>query len=246
MKVSNDVLAVLDRAETDGPALRLTGTLDRKLYLDTNKVLEAAGGKWNRASRAHLFPGDAADAVEQVILTCEVVSAKQEFGYFPTPAPTVQLLIEHARIKPGMTVLEPSAGRGAIAGPIAALGAHVDCIEIQRDNALAISNANIGRDLAVADFLECDPHPAYDRVVMNPPFARQQDITHVTHALRFLKPEGLLVAVMAAGVTFRTGRAAQFRQLVADRGGSINALPEDAFKVSGTGVRTVVAVIPAA
>jgi len=79
----------------------------------------------------------------------------------------VAQLIDLARIEPGMTVLEPSAGRGAIAGPVAALGAHVDCIEILRDNALAISDANIGRDLAVGDFLTWDPHPVYDRVVMN-------------------------------------------------------------------------------
>lgn len=245
MKVNTEVLAVLDRAETDGPALRLTGTLDRKLYADTNKVLEAAGGKWNRAKKAHLFDGDAADAIEQVILTGEITSTKQQFGYFPTPTPIVAQLIEHARIEPGMTVLEPSAGRGAIAGPVAALGAHVDCIEIQQANALAISNANIGRDLAVGDFLEWDPHPVYDRVVMNPPFARQQDITHVLHALRFIKPDGRLVAVMSNGVTFRENKTtAAFRELLHDNGGYYLDLPHDAFKESGTGVRTVIAVFP--
>jgi 16S rRNA G1207 methylase RsmC len=36
---------------------------------------------------------------------------------------------------------------------------------------------------------------------MNPPFARQADIHHVNHALKFLKPDGLLVSVMSAGVT---------------------------------------------
>ena len=243
MKVPTDVLTVLDRAETEGPALRLVGQLDRKLYTDTNKVLEAAGGKWNRAKKAHLFDGDAADAIESVILTGEVVSKKQEFGYFPTPVAIVDQLIDLARIKPGMTVLEPSAGRGAIAGPIAALGAHVDCIEIQRDNALAISDANIGRDLAVADFLTVEPHAEYDRVVMNPPFARQADIAHVQHALAFLKPGGRLVAVMSNGVTFRGNKTTTaFRELFLDNGGYFLDLPDDAFKESGTGVRTVIAV----
>lgn len=242
MKVPTTVLEVLDRAKTDGPRLILTGQLDRKLYTDTAKVLEAAGGKWNRKERAHLFPIDAAEAIEPVILTGEIVSKKQEFGYFPTPAPIVQRLIELADLKPGMTVLEPSAGRGAIAGPIAALGCHVDCIELQRDNALAISDAGIGRDLAVADFLTVEPSPDYDRVVMNPPFARQQDIAHVLHARRFLRSGGLLVAVMSAGVMFRKGRAEQFRHLV----GSFEELPDGAFKESGTGVRTVIAVLPSA
>lgn len=245
MKVPTDVLAVLDRAETDGSRLVLTGTLDRKLYLNTAKVLEAAGGKWSRKHRAHLFDGDAADAIEPVILTGEIVSKKQQFGYFPTPPLVVKQLIEFAKLAPGMEVLEPSAGRGAIAEPIAALGCHVDCIELQRDNALAISDASIGRDLAVADFLTVEPFEAYDRVVMNPPFARQDDIRHVMHAHRFLKPGGLLVAVMSNGVTFRsTTLTREFQALLAVTGGGLHAVPEGAFKESGTGVNTVIAVLP--
>lgn len=247
MKVPTNVLEVLDRAETDGPRLILTGTLDRQLYVATAKAIEAAGGKWNRAAKAHLFDGDAADAIENVILTGEVVSAKQQFGYFPTPAPVVRELILLANIKPGMTVLEPSAGRGAIAGPVAALGCHVDCVEIQHDNALAISDANIGRDLAVADFLAVDPIPEYDRVVMNPPFAKQADIQHVTHAHQFLKAGGLLVAVMSNGVTFRnTPLTREFRALMDRHAGRLVALPEGSFAESGTGVNTVIAVIPKA
>lgn len=247
MKVPANVLEVLDRAETDGPRLILTGTLDRKLYVATAKVLEAAGGKWNRKAQAHLFDGDAADAMEQVILTGEVISAKQEFGYFPTPAPIVQQLIQLADIQPGMEVLEPSAGRGAIAGPIAKLGCHVDCIELQRDNALAISDACIGRDLAVADFLTIDPSPDYDRVVMNPPFAKQADVRHVMHAHQFVKAGGLLVAVMSNGVTFRnTPLTREFRALMDREGGRLIPLPEGSFIESGTGVNTVIAVIPRA
>jgi hypothetical protein len=75
---------------------------------------------------------------------------------------------------------------------------------------------------------------------MNPPFAGQADIEHVTHALNFLKPGGKLVAIMSAGVTFRQDRkAADFRALIWGMGGTIEELPEDAFKQSGTSVRTV-------
>jgi SAM-dependent methyltransferase len=247
VKIPTSVLEVLDRAETDGPRLVLTGTLDRKLYVDTAKVLEAAGGKWSRKERAHLFDGEAADVIEPVILTGEIISRKQQFGYFPTPAAVVQQLIGLADLKPGMEVLEPSAGRGAIAGPVAAFGCHVDCVELQRDNALTISDAGIGRDLAVADFLAVEPFASYDRVVMNPPFARQDDVRHVMHAHRFLKPGGLLVAVMSNGVTFRdTPLTREFRALMRAEGGDLHPLPEGAFKESGTGVNTVIAVIPKA
>ena len=144
----------------------------------------------------------------------------------------------------GMRVLEPSAGLGAIARPAAARGAQVNCIEL--DHRLAGKLREAGFTVQAADFLEVAPVPEYDRVLMNPPFAGQADIRHVTHALGFLKPGGVLVAVMSAGAEFRTGKTAEtFRKLVAGGGGRIERLPEDAFGASGTSVRTVLAVIPA-
>lgn len=246
MQVTADIVDVLNRAETEGNALRLVGQLDRKTYTAVNRVLEAAGGRWNRAQRAHLFDGDAADAIESVVLTGEIVSAKQAFGYFPTPTPIVRQLIDHARIEPGMRVLEPSAGRGAIALAAADAGAVVDCVELQAGHAEAIRDAHHPDvTVLVADFLTTSPQPVYDRVVMNPPFARQADIAHVTHAYKALKPGGLLVAVMSAGITFRQTQAAgAFRARLEALDGELHPLPDGAFKESGTGVRTVIAVLP--
>ncbi|MDX2800123.1 methyltransferase [Streptomyces scabiei] len=246
MKVPATVLEVLDRAHCDGPRLILTGTLDRKLYQDTAKVLEAAGGKWNRRAKAHLFDGEAADAIETLILTGEVTSKKQQFGYFPTPAPIVQQLLTLARIEPGMRVLEPSAGQGAIALAAAHAGAVVDCVEIQPGHAEKIRDAHHPDvTVLVADFLTTSPQPVYDRVVMNPPFARQADIAHVEHAYTALRPGGVLVAVMSAGVTFRqTAAAVAFRDRLKTAGCEMHRLPEGAFKESGTGVNTVIAVLP--
>ncbi|MEU3283241.1 methyltransferase [Streptomyces antibioticus] len=247
MRVPAHILDVLGQAHTDGPKLILTGTLDRKLYAATAKVLEAAGGTWNRRERAHLFDGDAADAIETVILTGEITSKQQQFGYFPTPAPIVRQLLDLAGVEPGMRVLEPSAGRGAIALAAAEAGALVDCVEIQPDHAEAIRDAHHPDvTVLVADFLATHPQPVYDRVVMNPPFARQADIAHVNHAWAALKPGGLLVAVMSAGVTFRqTGAAVAFRTRVEALGGRLVPLPEGAFQESGTSVNTVIAVLPA-
>ena len=89
------------------------------------------------------------------------------------------------------------------------------------------------------------PEPFYDRVVMNPPFARQDDIRHVTHAMRFLKDGGRLVSVMAASILFRDNRlTSDFRALIDERGGDIEECPEAAFRSSGTMVRTVIVTIP--
>lgn len=243
MKIDTEVLKVLDSAECDGSHLRLVGQLDRKLYVDTNKVLEAAGGKWNRGAKAHIFDGEAADAIEQVILTGEIATP-QEFGFFETPPEVLDVLLRHAELRPGLTALEPSAGRGRIAGLLEAAGCEVTCVELQPQNVDILLGA--GYRALCADFLALDSiTPRFNRIVMNPPFARQADIDHVTHALDFLAPGGRLVSVMSLGVTFRANRKTlDFVNLVEHHGGFFERLPEDAFKPSGTLVQTVVVVIP--
>ena len=246
MRVEDDVLAVLSRAETNGNALVLTGHLDRKMYERTNKALEAAGGKWNRKAKAHLFDDEAATRVDQIILSGEVEVPKDEFNFFPSPPPVVARLMELADVQPGMRVLEPSAGKGAIAYACAEAGAVVDCYELMEANFVALAGDMRLGSVRHVDFLTQAIEASYDRVVMNPPFAKQADIKHVLHALRFLKPGGLLVSVMAASVAFRDNKLTQdFRALIREQGGDIEALPDGAFKSSGTMVRTVIVTIPA-
>lgn len=138
MRIDDDVLTVLSRAEINGQALILTGQLDRKMYERTNKVLEAAGGKWNRKAKAHLFDGDAANRVDEIILTGEVDIPKDEFNFFPSPPAVVARLMELAGIRFGMKVLEPNAGKGAIAYACAAAGAVVDCYDLLEANFVAL------------------------------------------------------------------------------------------------------------
>jgi predicted RNA methylase len=249
MRVDNEVLNVLSAAECIGNNLKLTGQLDRNLYTRTNKVLEAAGGKWNRKAGAHIFEADASDRIEQIILTGDVVVPKDDFEFFPTPPGVVRHVIQLADIRDGMRVLEPSAGQGAIAKAAhdAAADVMIDMYELMPANNDALHSLNlrlsgIGKPV---DFLTVEPEPVYDRVVMNPPFGRQADIKHVNHALEFLKSGGRLVSVMSSSVTFRSNKlAADFRQMVEGRGGHIEELPEGSFKSSGTMVNTVIVVIP--
>ncbi|MGW3196257.1 methyltransferase [Streptomyces sp. NPDC001118] len=250
MKLTADILTVLtDRVETDGNHLVLTGPrMDPKLYQRVNEVLEAVGGRWTTSVQAHVFPIDAAEALAPVIKSGQVVTLRekrQNAQYFPTPATVVARLVELANLRPGMEVLEPSAGSGAIATAVAGTGAVVDCIERDLGYAAVLEESGVARNLRVADFLAVPAEPRYDRVVMNPPFTRGTDMQHVEHALRFLKRDGLLVSVMSWAVTHQTAKTAKFRALVEARGGTAEAVAEGAFKESGTDVDTVIVTIPA-
>jgi hypothetical protein len=82
---------------------------------------------------------------------------------------------------------------------------------------------------------------SFRRIVMNPPFSREQDAKHVLHAYEnFLAKPGILVAIMSAGVRFRqTERAKAIRKLVDDGVGTMVDLPDKSFQDSGTLVRSV-------
>jgi predicted RNA methylase len=250
MRIPPDVLATLrERANINGQRLVLTGPrLDLKLYQQINDIIKAVGGRWTTGEGAHLFPVDAVEALAPVFATGEVATLRekrQQAQYFPTPAPVVNRLLDLAQLQPGMQVLEPSAGSGAIASATFERGAVVDCIERDPGYAAALADLGCARALTIADFLTVAPQPVYDRVVMNPPFTRGADMAHVEHALRFLKPDGLLASVMSWTVTSETRATAAFRALVEARGGTVEAVGGEAFRESGTDVPTVLVVIPA-
>lgn len=238
-------VAVLERLSTatyEGNVVRLNcGQLSRPDYEAINKVLEALGGKWNRKLGGHAFEGDAAEALEAAIMTGTYTSAKDDFGYFPTPAAVVEQLLEWADLEPGMMVLEPSAGRGNIADALKAAGCAVKICEIQQANRAVLEQK--GYEVIADDFLSVPGRPRFDRIVMNPPFGKQADIDHILHAWQFLNAGGILVSVASSGVMFRENKkTVEFREFVA-RNGFIEQLGEDAFKESGTLVRTVAIVL---
>jgi predicted RNA methylase len=240
VKIDATITDILDRSEIRHGRLILPQQLDRAVYARVNKALVAAGGKWNRAAGAHVFAEDPRDVVEAMILTGEIISVKQAFGYFATTPEVLARLMEHAALESGQTLLEPSAGCGVIARAGLAAGAVVDCVEIRHDAAVALHESGLYRSVQCDDFLTMPVQPIYDRVVMNPPFARQADLRHVRQAFDWLKPGGRLVSVMSAGVVQRSNRASlDFQDFVADHGGVFEELPENAFRASGTQVRTV-------
>ncbi|MEU8272651.1 methyltransferase, partial [Sphaerisporangium sp. NPDC049002] len=168
---------------------------------------------------------------------------------FFTPPALAEQVVAAADIQPGMTVLEPSAGNGALAALAAERGGLVHAVELYAPFAERLRRLGL-QQVTVGDFMDLTPaqhSQRYDRVVMNPPFRRGTDVLHVMRAMRFLKPDGLLVAVMSAGLADRqTGTAVHLRSLVALRGGRIEYLPEGAFVSAGTGVRTILVTIPGA
>ncbi len=242
MKIDTEALNILDQCTVDGNILFLPSIqLERKLYEKVNRILECLGGKWNRSKRGHVFANNPAEMIEEAILTGEVTDAKKEFQFFETPKNIVATMIELANLQPEDKVLEPSAGRGAILDEIVKFTPFVNAVELNPDNyKVLISKYS---EVLLGDFLGFESNGVYDKVIMNPPFSKQQDIDHVLHAWDCLKPGGILVAIMSEGTFFRENKKAKdFRELLGQVGYSIS-LDDGAFKESGTMVKTRIVVM---
>lgn len=161
-------------------------------------------------------------------------------GYFPTPADVVATMLDRADIEDGMNVLEPSAGSGNICDAVKSAHPGADLVAIEINPRLVEILKLKGFDVMQADFMAAGQFSYFDRVVMNPPFERGQDIDHVRKAFEWLKPGGRLVAIMSPGPFYRSDRKAEeFRAWFDALGGDREEIPAGAFKASGTDIATV-------
>lgn len=197
---------------------------------------------------------DGTDEGEEADLFTPKTTVAKNFGHFPTPPEAAAEVINSASIPcredyatgyrgeiDVCDVLEPSAGGGNLARLAAEKGHVVDCVEIQPHLAQQLEASGLYRSVWHGDFLMRPPAPVYDRVIMNPPFDLERDIDHVMHALRFVKPDGLLVAIMSAGTEWReTKKARAFRDRMESMRARWRDLPPGSFSSVGTNVNTVI------
>ncbi|MCW2393520.1 DUF4942 domain-containing protein [Sphingobium sp. B11D3A] len=172
----------------------------------------------------------------------------KKFGAFNSSQEVADRVIGLAAIREGDRVLEPSAGTGVLACAARTKGADVSCIEIQPGLAHELRVVHGFDDVTTIDFLSVMPTETFDRIVMNPPFDRGRDCDHVRHAYQFLKPGGVLVAVMSARAEFASdARHKALHDLLPRdpwrRAQCWHELPERSFAHAGTNVNTVMLVI---
>jgi len=135
-----------------------------------------------------------------------------ELQHFSTPPAQACVVVAAAAIRPGMTVLEPSAGTGSLAVLARLAGGTVETNEIdpRRSDLLAMQGFPVTAVDAERLHNLLDPDKSFDAIVMNPPFSAtggrvaghntKFGARHVEQALLRLKPGGRLVAVVGQGM----------------------------------------------
>lgn len=239
--ISPQVANILERAHITDNRLVLPEQLDRTSYVAVNKVIEALGGKWNKSSKAHLFPLNVGNLIADTLENGFATNTKDVLNQFYTPAPLADYLVSQIHLEAGMTVLEPSAGHGALTSAIYRAQPYCKITAIEID-AAAHGYLN---DMVCTDFLDWSTknEPArFDVVVMNPPFSEQRDARHVLAAWRHVKEGGALASICGSGISFRdTAYSIAVRNIVS-KFGVIEHLPENSFAPQ-TNVNTVMLVL---
>lgn len=243
-RLTPEIETVLRASRIEGNTLTLPpGQLARPIYEKVAAFLLNCGGKWHRGRGCHVFEKPAAQAVGLALAAGVAKDEKKAKQAFYTPPELAKKVVEMADVMEGHWVLEPSAGHGALVLACLNAGAtRVSCIESDPEAVAKLDTLGGQVWVTHSDFLKM-PAPRnyrhkFDRVVMNPPFARGADVQHVRQALNFVAPGGRLVAIVSA-----SRKAASFiKQLSHAYPGAVTTEPvvAGAFKESGTNVATVI------
>ncbi len=239
--ITNEVLDVLKQSRCEGNQLHLPRQLPRELYVQTAKILELIGGKWNRSLAAHVFNGDCAERVDEAVIAGEVTDFQKLYQFYETPPELACRMVAMAGVQEGQQVLEPSAGRGAILKALPQT-VHRTAVEL---NPSMVEIKALADSAHYTDFLQCNGElGTFDMIIANPPFRNGQDVDHVRRMFESLKQGGVIVSVMSPAWQYRTDRKhADFRAWLEGLDHEVESLPEGTFKSSGTNVRSVLVTI---
>ena len=170
---------------------------------------------------------------------------REGVDYFPTPEPLGYKMVEWANIGEGDSVLEPSAGHGAIARYVPQSN---ELVAIEPSMSLfaklQMKAGGLGRKFQNETFEAYHISNKHDTIVMNPPFghAGATAIAHIEKAFGHLEEGGRMVAIIPRGaMDAKFVKWAESNKSVAPR--AYISLPDVTFQQAGTKVNCRVVVI---
>ena len=226
-----------------------------KKYLPGSKT-EGTGGKANDYRQEQATDFDRAKAAYFGKQKKNSRTKSQEgHDYFATPEPIGYKMVQWLQSKPGQSLLEPSAGDGAIARWMPD-NTYNTVVEPSRDLTPKLMRNVAGAKVVESTFENFDLHNKFDGIAMNPPFGHggKTAVEHVAKAYQHLKDGGRLIAIIPDGSACQKHFDKWFygdpeAKRKADRGiadGVLMAdihLPSVTFDRAGTNVNTRMVVI---
>lgn len=242
-ELSNAVKEALEKCYLEDGVVKIPNgvTLDRDEYLELSKVMKKNGGKWSRKHQGFEFVGSPdMDAIRGGVDT------RKQYQFFATPKEIAEELVSMADMEAWHTVLEPSAGQGAIVKAIQSMydmTKNIVCVELNHANAEVLRGLD-GVYVIETDFLGLDFIDPFDRIIANPPFSHNQDIKHLRKMYDCLKRDGRMVCVTSRHWCDSSDKeCVEFREWLNEKTHYVVPVPAGAFSESGTNVETCIVVI---
>lgn len=170
---------------------------------------------------------------------------REGIDYFPTPEPLGYKMVEWAGLSEGDSVLEPSAGHGAIARYVPKTN---ELVSIEPSQSLftklQLKAGGLGRKFLNNTFENYALNNKHDVIVMNPPFGKAGAlaIQHVDKAFKHLDEGGRIVAIIPRGSTDKKFDKWYNEQKNIAMRAEVN-LPDILFQLAGTRVACRVVVL---
>lgn len=241
-----NVEEILRHCTLENSVLKLPAVqFNKKSYAEAKKWIEEAGGSWQGGKiQGFTFPFNP-ERVFSILKEGKRCNLQQEYQFFETPADVADWLVMLAGgVHENDTVLEPSAGRGALIKAIhrSCPSVIVECYELMPENREFLHTLD-NVILLDEDFTK-DSVGHYTKIIANPPFSGNQDIDHVRLMYERLERGGTLAAITSQHWKLSSEKkCALFRKWLEEVHGEIFEIAAGEFKESGTTVSTMAVVI---
>lgn len=232
--------------------------MDPDFYREAQEVLQRLEGKYVSGRREFIFDYDPMPKLRDI----QFMPKKNPYDYYPTPPEIAEQVVNFAGIDESeddghldLRVLEPSAGRGALADLVVRNwrckhdDPKLQLVEYDKLNAERLRRK--GYNVHEGDFLQYAVDEQFDRIIMNPPFTQfgKQPVymDHVMHAWDMLADGGILTAIIPdifpegignTRIVNEGNKVSKFQRFLQESAQGYDSLGKGAFRSSGTGVST--------
>lgn len=241
-----EVEDILKHCTLEGNVLKLPAVqFNKKSYAEAKKWIEKAGGSWQGGKiQGFTFPFNP-ERIFSILKEGKRCNLQQEYQFFETPAEVADWLVMLAgEIHENDTVLEPSAGRGALIKAIhrACPSVTVECYELMPENREFLHS--LDNVIILDEDFTKDSVGSYTKIIANPPFSNNQDIEHVRIMYERLAAGGTLAAITSSHWKIASEKkCVDFRNWLEEVHGEVFEIGAGEFKESGTSISTMAVVI---
>lgn len=209
--------------------------IDRDFYLECKTIIESYGYVY-KSKNFVKKDADAEADLQKMIDGVEVLTARKQFDFYPTPDEVVKKAQELLCYDGKSDILEPSCGLGNL---VKGYEEHTKAIEINPDCISELQSKGI--DVIGKDF-EKETPKKFKYIIMNPPFGKRKDAKHVILAFNeWLADGGVLVAITSGGIMSNKDKyCKEFQELYSKHGVHQESIEQGAFKESGTNISTMI------